>query len=61
MPVGIFLVNDSYEKAQTSVGGVTSGQRVLTYVRNPAEQAMEGKSVKSISPQSLLQLLPCSC
>jgi hypothetical protein len=53
---GIFLINDSCGRAQSTVGGATNGLVILSSVRKQAEHVMKRKPVSSIPPWPV----PCS-
>lgn len=49
---GTFLINNSCEKVQSSVGGDTIGQIVVGYIKKQAEKALESKPIPSTPPWS---------
>lgn len=55
---GIFLTNDRYRRAKSSLGSTTPGQVALGCIRKQAEQAMAIEPVTSIPPWLLLSFLP---
>lgn len=56
----IFYINDYYEKTQSILGGATSGQVVLGYIKEQGCQTMERKPVESGLPGALILSLPPS-
>jgi hypothetical protein len=55
---GNFLVDDRYEKVQSTVGAVIHGQVILRCIRKETGQFMRSKPVSSIPSWSLFQFLP---
>ena len=56
---GIFLIIDV--GAQSTIGGATHRQVVLSYIRNQTEQGMGKKSVRSIVEYYLKMCYICLC